>query len=148
MAMAPVLIGRNVSVAVYGGTDDGTGTITWASSVSLAGKAERVEERLRRETERIEAMDATIENNVPIIDGWTLNVSAIKRKAGTTPNPLESLFLNYTYAKVVITTPTSVRTYRGVAQELGIMTEQRKNTDSFGLVPIDDGSANPTVAAP
>lgn len=148
MAAKLVEIGKNITFSLTPLTINATtGVITVGTSLPLTGKAKRASERLQRETERIEALDATIANNVYIKDTWTLELASIKLSAGTNPNPLRDTFAAGAYAQIVVTTTTKTYTYQGV---LGTMTMDvggpGEVNDVITLIPIDIGAANPLIA--
>lgn len=147
MAARVDLIGRNVSFTIAPITISG-GTITVGTPVAMTGKADRASQRSIRENERIEALDSTIANHVPILDDWVLQLSGIKRvSGGAGSNPVEETFFGYSYAQIVIVTPQKTWTYKGLLSEQSWEVVRGKNVDDVTLIPIDIGGTNPTYAA-
>lgn len=142
-----ILIGRNVTFTLAPVTIDGTtGARTVGTAVALTGKAKRAAKRHRRRTFEALPLDATLVNNVPWIDDWVVELSAIRRggASGAGPNPLDDTFAAGPYAQIVITSPTNVDTYQGCLINFDWEVVQgAENIESIVLIPIDIGAANP-----
>lgn len=147
MANPLVEIGKNVTFSIAPVTINGTtGALTTGTALPLTGKAKRAGERQQRRSALINALDATIDNNVHILDSWTFELSAIKWKAGTNPNPLRDTFATNPYAAITVVTSTKTYVYTGLLAEAMMNVDGPDEVlDQVTLIPIDTGSANPAI---
>jgi hypothetical protein len=149
LAAKLVELGRNVTFSIAPITIDGTtGAITVGTVLPLTGKAKRGAMRPQRESERIEALDATIANNVYLgKDNWSLELAGIRYKVGTNPNPLMDTFMAGAYGQIVVTTSTKVYTFQGLISTATLDVGGPGEVDDVvTLIPIDTGAANPGIA--
>lgn len=145
MARPNVQLGKDVSFTIAAVTDNGSGTLTPGAAAAMTGKAKSANLRLMRETERIEALDATRMNHVSILDGFSVTLNGITWKT-VDGNPLLTKFIAGALAQIVCTTPDKTFTFLGNLEEFTMDLERGENPHSVTLTPIDNGAANPVIA--
>lgn len=146
-AMALVQIGTDVSIEVVPFTVGAGGVPTYAASQTLTGKAERANERNRRLLDETSGLGHGMENYTPYKTSWDLQLDGIRY---SDDNPIENVAATYAFAKVIITGPTSIRTYWGAIEEWANPTEKGKSVETLTLKPVYRGAgyANPEISAP